>query len=188
VGDELERGGELRGPDGGGDDTHHQGEDYSCSAENHRPSSQLDDRGILAALNPLRQHRTADPARLRLLTATRHDLIGLLEQGRRLRADQSRGFSLVPGGPPRQNLPMADLPSLLTAISANPDDGVHWRALAQWYSDNGQEDEAIAIRVFWPTLRDNLAFASLETTLADAVRNSKVLAELAREVERRAHE
>src|SRR5206468_10472908 len=67
-------------------------------------------------------------------------------------------------------------------------DGAPWQALAQWYADNGREDEALAVRVFWPTLRDNLTFASLEATLADAVRNSKMLAELAREVERRARE
>jgi uncharacterized protein (TIGR02996 family) len=83
---------------------------------------------------------------------------------------------------------MPDLPALLDAISANPDDGDRWLNLAQWYRDNGRNDEALTVRVFWPTLRDNLAHASLEATLEDVVKHSKVLAGLAQEVEQRAHE
>ena len=83
---------------------------------------------------------------------------------------------------------MPDLSYMLNAIATNPDDGSRWQAVAQWYRDNGQENEALTVRVFWPMLRDNLAFTSLEATLADAVRNSKLLAGLAREVERRAQE
>jgi hypothetical protein len=83
---------------------------------------------------------------------------------------------------------MPDLPALLCAIAANPDDGRCWRGLARWYSDNGQENEAVAVRVLWPTLRDNLACATLEATLGDMARNANLLAEVAREVERRARE
>jgi ABC-type arginine/histidine transport system permease subunit len=54
--------------------------------------------------------------------------------------------------------------------------------------DNGKDDEAFAVRVLWLTLRDNLACASLAATLADVARNAKLLAKVAREMERRAGE
>jgi hypothetical protein len=44
------------------------------------------------------------------------------------------------------------------------------------------------VRVFWPTLRDNLSYASLATTIADVARNAKVLGAIARKVERQADE
>lgn len=81
---------------------------------------------------------------------------------------------------------MSDLPaSLLQAIAADPDDGEHWHALADWLRDHGRDDEAVAVRVLWPTLRDNLSCASLEVTLADVGRNGKVLADRARELQGR---
>src|SRR5215207_10004872 len=65
----------------------------------------------------------------------------------------------------RQGSAMAD-PILLAAIPADPDDGARWLALAQWFADNGRDDEATAVRVFWPGMRSNLAAGrSLETTL-----------------------
>jgi len=80
---------------------------------------------------------------------------------------------------------MPDLPAVLDAIRAKPDDGPRWPALASWLWDNGRDDEAAAVRVFWPVLRDNLARASLESTLADVARHAKLLGQQAREAEAR---
>jgi uncharacterized protein (TIGR02996 family) len=55
-----------------------------------------------------------------------------------------------------------DLPQFLAAIRERPDDGPRWLALARWLTDNGRDDEAAAVRVFWPTLRDNLAVGVAE--------------------------
>jgi hypothetical protein len=82
---------------------------------------------------------------------------------------------------------MADLPTLTAAVAENPDDGAGWLALSEWFAANGRDDEAIALRVLWSTFRDNLAAASLESTLEDVARNARLLAGVAREVERRAN-
>jgi hypothetical protein len=82
-----------------------------------------------------------------------------------------------------------DLPSpLLHAITEETDDGEHWHALADWLWIHGREDEAAAVRILWPTLLENLTFASLESTLEDVARNASVLGKLARAVERRVDE
>jgi uncharacterized protein (TIGR02996 family) len=79
-------------------------------------------------------------------------------------------------------------PTLLHAITEEPDEGEHWHALADWLWIHGREDEAAAVRILWPTLLENLTFASLESTLEDVARNAKVLGKLARAVERRTDE
>jgi len=72
---------------------------------------------------------------------------------------------------------------ILDAIADAPDDPDRWFALASWLWDNGRAAaEAVAVRVLWPMLRDDLRFA----TLADVARNAKVLAAVARTVERQA--
>jgi uncharacterized protein (TIGR02996 family) len=81
---------------------------------------------------------------------------------------------------------MPDLPPLTAAIAQNPDDRGRWLALASWLADNRRDDEAVAVRTLWPVLRDNLAAASLESTLEDLARNARLLAGVAREVEWRA--
>jgi hypothetical protein len=81
-----------------------------------------------------------------------------------------------------------DLTTLLNAINDAPDDPDRWIALACWLGDNGKDDESNVVRVFWPTLRDNLSYASLATTIADVARNAKVLGAIARKVERQADE
>ena len=73
---------------------------------------------------------------------------------------------------------MPDLPQLLAAIRDKPDDGPRWLALASWLwdngRDNGRDDEAAAVRVFWPTLRDNLANGvSLGDTLRQGTDGSR---------------
>jgi uncharacterized protein (TIGR02996 family) len=78
---------------------------------------------------------------------------------------------------------MPELPAILGAIRERPDDGPRWLALAAWLRDNGRDDEAAAVRVYWPVLRDNLARASLESTMADVARHSRLLGQRAREVE-----
>lgn len=81
-----------------------------------------------------------------------------------------------------------ELHAILDAIQGDPDDPDRWIALACWPSDNGKDDESNAVRVLWPTIRDNLACASLAATLADVARNAKLLAKVAREIERQADE
>lgn len=81
-----------------------------------------------------------------------------------------------------------DIHAILDAIQDDPDDAHHWIALVCWLSDQGKDDDANAVRLLWPTLRDNLRFATLEATLADLARNAKVLAAIARKMERQADE
>jgi hypothetical protein len=59
------------------------------------------------------------------------------------------------------------LPSLLDVIREHLNEERHWIALARWLSDNGRDDEAAVVRVFWPTLRDNVLVSgvSLHETL-----------------------
>jgi len=72
--------------------------------------------------------------------------------------------------------------SILDAIRECPDDEAPWLALTEWLWDNGRDDEAVTVRVFWPTLRDNLSCTSLAATLADVARNAKLLAKAARKI------
>jgi uncharacterized protein (TIGR02996 family) len=86
---------------------------------------------------------------------------------------------------------MPDLPALLDAIRERPDDGLRWLALASWLWDNGRDDEAAAVRAFWPALRDTVVEAgvSLDETLRQVAWHSKTLARRAREMgSRAAHE
>jgi hypothetical protein len=59
-----------------------------------------------------------------------------------------------------------------------------WLALAGWLADNGREDEAAAVRVFFPVLVENLdRGATLEETLAIVQRNAGRLARRAKTIE-----
>jgi uncharacterized protein (TIGR02996 family) len=80
---------------------------------------------------------------------------------------------------------MPGLPDLMDALARNPDDRERWLALAAWYQENGRGDEAAAVRVFWPSIRDNLAFTPLETALDDLAHNARLLADIAQEIEER---
>ena len=56
----------------------------------------------------------------------------------------------------------------------------------RWLMANGREDEAVAVRVFWPTLRQNLfTGVSLDATLADVTRHASTLGEIARLIDAR---
>jgi hypothetical protein len=79
-------------------------------------------------------------------------------------------------------------PAVLDAIREKPDDGPGWFALAAWRLDNGRDDEAVVIRAFWPTLRDNLSATTIEATPDDVARNARLLSAVAQEVERRTSE
>jgi hypothetical protein len=76
---------------------------------------------------------------------------------------------------------MPDLPGALEALRADPADGSRWLALTPWLGD----DAAAAVRVFWPTLRDNVTKGgvSVDATLVDVARNARVLVDVARQVE-----
>jgi uncharacterized protein (TIGR02996 family) len=77
-----------------------------------------------------------------------------------------------------------DLPQFLDAIRARPDAEAGWLALAGWLWDYGRDDEAAAVRVFWPTLRDNVKVAgvSVEQTLRELARDVARLGRRAREI------
>jgi len=83
---------------------------------------------------------------------------------------------------------MSDLPALLESIRECPGDRARWLALSGWLRDNGRDDEAVAVRVFWSALRDNVTESrvSLGDTLTDLARNARVLGQVARQVEGRA--
>ena len=75
--------------------------------------------------------------------------------------------------------------TLLARIRADPGDEPAWLALSRWLWDNGRDDEAVAVRVFWQTLRDNVAEVELGETLADLTQNAVTLGKLARQIEER---
>ena len=77
---------------------------------------------------------------------------------------------------------------ILRAIAANPDVAEHWHELADWLSVLARDDEAVSVRVLWPTLRDNLAVASLAVTLTAVAMNCKTLGAIARKLPRQADE
>jgi hypothetical protein len=82
---------------------------------------------------------------------------------------------------------MRALPTILTAIREQPDDGPRWLPLAGWLWDNGRDDESAAVRVFWTTLRDNVTVAgvSVEQTLRELAQHAAMLGRRAREIEAR---
>lgn len=45
---------------------------------------------------------------------------------------------------------------MLEAIRERPDDDAHWLALAESPWDNGRDDEAVVVSVFWPVGRDDI--------------------------------
>jgi len=78
-----------------------------------------------------------------------------------------------------------DLPvPILRAIGDNPNVPQHWHELADWLAAQAHDDEAVAVRTLWPTLRENLAVVSLEETLADVAKNAALLAKIARKMPR----
>jgi hypothetical protein len=50
----------------------------------------------------------------------------------------------------------SDGPAVLGAVQTNPDDERAWAKLTGWLNDNGNSDEAEAVRVFWPTIADTI--------------------------------
>jgi uncharacterized protein (TIGR02996 family) len=83
---------------------------------------------------------------------------------------------------------MPILPALLDAIREEPNDERRWIALASWLWDNGRDDEAAVVRMFWPTLRDNVTISgvSLLQTLRQMTRHQRLLGRRAKEIEERA--
>jgi uncharacterized protein (TIGR02996 family) len=75
-------------------------------------------------------------------------------------------------------------PTLLAAILADPDSEAAWLALAGWLRDNGRDDEAAAVRVFWPALRNSLGGGrTLDWTLEYVRANARRLGREARQFE-----
>jgi hypothetical protein len=80
-------------------------------------------------------------------------------------------------------------PDLLDAIVADSEDESRWLNLARWFADNGRDDEAAVVRVYWQTLSDSLhVLRSIEAVLADVRRHARLLGACAREIEERAYD
>jgi hypothetical protein len=76
--------------------------------------------------------------------------------------------------------------ALTAAVAAEPDRESAWLALAAWFRDNGRDEEAAAVRVFWPALRDGLAGGRTLERILEYVRvNAWRLGPQAREWEKR---
>ena len=79
---------------------------------------------------------------------------------------------------------MADLPDILAAIEDRPDEGRRWLALASWLGERGRDDEAAAVRVFWPGLWGSVAGGTcLRQALRTVARSAARLGGKARAVE-----
>jgi hypothetical protein len=78
-----------------------------------------------------------------------------------------------------------DVAVILNAIRERPDDYHRRPALASWLWDNDRDDEAVAIRVIWPDLRDNVLVEgnSVYATLRYVARHARVLGQKARQLE-----
>jgi hypothetical protein len=81
-----------------------------------------------------------------------------------------------------------DLAVLLAVLRNRPEDGHRWLALASWLWDQDRDDEAAAIQVFWPALRDNVLVSGvpLHATLRQVDRHAAWLGRRVREIEERA--
>jgi hypothetical protein len=75
-------------------------------------------------------------------------------------------------------------PTLLAAIGVNPNIEGPWASLAAWLRDNGRDDEADAVRVFWPRLSACVrAGWSVHTALRDVARHAAWWGRQARQVD-----
>lgn len=76
--------------------------------------------------------------------------------------------------------------ALLAAVQDRPDVETRWLALAGWLGDNGRDDEAAAIRVFWAVIRDSMEDRRTPESPLDLIRrNAKRLGRRARGIEER---
>jgi hypothetical protein len=80
---------------------------------------------------------------------------------------------------------VSDPYTYLVAIQENPDDGSHWLAMPVWYLDAGRTDEAHAIRIVWPVLRDCLDTVPLEESLKQVETGAVMFGNIAKHIEAR---
>jgi uncharacterized protein (TIGR02996 family) len=78
---------------------------------------------------------------------------------------------------------MGEPSSVLAAIRSDPNDGAAWLVLSEWYAEQGRYDEADAVRVFWPMMRESLETATLDAVLGELASAAKLLGGIARHVE-----
>jgi len=78
--------------------------------------------------------------------------------------------------------------TIVHSIRENPDDPTHWHALASWLADNGREEEAAVVRVFWPAIADTVALGvPVAEALEQVRRNAMRLGKAARDIEERSY-
>jgi hypothetical protein len=79
---------------------------------------------------------------------------------------------------------MPEPADLQSAIRSDSDRVSGWLALAAHYRNEGWDDEAAVLRVFWPALRDTLAAGrTLESVLDRVRRDAEPLGRWARQFE-----
>jgi hypothetical protein len=78
---------------------------------------------------------------------------------------------------------MSDLNAGMAAINADPADRARWSALAAWYADHGQSDEADAVRVLWRSIRACMESETLPELLRQLDAGSSLFGSVAREIE-----
>lgn len=82
---------------------------------------------------------------------------------------------------------MNDLSAILDAIALRPADSAAWQAFAQWLADNGRDDEAAVVRVYWRVLADTLAVRSMAEVLKQLAENAQRLGKMARDSEEQSY-
>jgi len=79
---------------------------------------------------------------------------------------------------------MNELADILDEIALHPNEQQAWLALACWLRDNGSDDEASAVRVFWSAIAGSIEMGmTIEQALALVKRNARNLGRKAREIE-----
>ena len=81
------------------------------------------------------------------------------------------------------DLARAELTQILESVAQGADSQAAWLSLAEWLRDNGGDDEASAVRVFWSAIADSIAMGlTIEQALKLVKKNARTLGRKAREV------
>ena len=84
----------------------------------------------------------------------------------------------------RNELARNELARILESVNQNSDDQSAWLSLAEWLRDNGNDDEASAVRVFWSAIADSIAMGMMiEQALKLVRKNARNLGRKARDID-----